>query len=146
MAAQQAQTKAVAFMDKVKFFAEGHLKVRIRSADECWRDVPAHGGPHTHWSTAPRTSGYNGPPVTNIVRAHAFVRCLLPERPARSTACTVTDATHNNTFPGTGKHTVRWAQAVNPVVDLRTRSAFSSLCVHNSPSTREVSVTPVLCR
>ena len=24
-----AQTKAVAFMDKVKFFAEGHLKVRV---------------------------------------------------------------------------------------------------------------------
>jgi len=29
MAAHQAQTKAVAFMDKVKFFAEGHLKVRV---------------------------------------------------------------------------------------------------------------------
>ncbi len=32
MAAHQAQTKAVAFMDKVKFFAEGHLKARICSA------------------------------------------------------------------------------------------------------------------
>ena len=32
MATQQAQTKAVAFMDKVKFFAEGHLKVCACSA------------------------------------------------------------------------------------------------------------------